>query len=102
MNRHQRIEQALQAFEPVHLVIENESHMHASGRGAESHFKVTVVSSALVDKRRVARHQAINAALQSEFDAGMHALAIHAYTPEEWQAKGGSVADSPACLGVGQ
>ena len=48
---------------------------------------------------RIERHRLINAALAGEFDTGMHALAIHAYTTEEWQARFGEAPLSPPCAG---
>lgn len=55
------IEQAIRdkltaQFSPVFLNIENESYMHSSGRGAESHFKVTLVSETFEGIRTVACH----------------------------------------------
>ena len=56
----QSIEKKLtETFAPTFLQIENESHMHSSGRGSESHFKVTLVTEAFNGKRSVARHQSI-------------------------------------------
>lgn len=89
-------------FLPVVLHVENESYMHSSGRGAESHFKLTVVSDKFEGKRAVARHQAVYACLAEELQNGVHALALHLYTVEEWEAIGGIVPNSPNCLGVGQ
>ena len=40
------LKQALQSLNPVHLTLENESHMHAGYYdGKESHFKLVIVSS---------------------------------------------------------
>lgn len=89
-------------FTPTELQIENESYMHSSGRGAESHFKVTLVSQVFEGKRAVARHQAVYACLSEELANGVHALALHLYTPAEWQASGQIVPKSPNCLGIGQ
>lgn len=99
----ERIEAVLQdIFTPHYLEVLNESHKHTSGRGADSHFKVVVVSTHFEGKRLVPRHQMINQALQAEFDRGMHALSIQAMTPDEWAKKGGTVVKSPNCLGIGQ
>ena len=38
------IQKLTEKFEPTVLYVENESHRHSSGRGSESHFKVTIVS----------------------------------------------------------
>jgi BolA protein len=41
----------------------------------------------------------VNAALAEELAGGVHALALHTMTPEEWFAKGGQAPESPPCLG---
>jgi BolA protein len=41
----------------------------------------------------------VNEAAAEVLAGGLHALAVEALTPEEWQARGGVVATSPACLG---
>ncbi|SDU12037.1 BolA family protein [Halopseudomonas salegens] len=88
---------ALQALSPAHLELTNESHMHNVPPGSESHFKAVVVSDAFGDLTRVRRHQAVYAAL-GELMQRIHALALHTYTPEEWQART-AAPDSPQCLG---
>jgi BolA protein len=101
MSRKARIEQALsESLTPMHLEVTDESHMHNVPEGAESHFKVLVVSDAFAGEKRIGRHRRVNALLREELDAGMHALAIHAWTPDEWFEKGGGAAPaSPQCLG---
>ena len=86
-------------LELLHLEVLDESGNHSVPDGAQSHFKVTAVSEAFADVSRIQRHRTINALLQAEFDAGMHALAIHAYTPQEWQQRFGNAPLSPPCLG---
>lgn len=94
------IEQKLnQGFQATHLAVENESHMHSVPANSETHFKVTLVSDDFAGKNRVKRHQAIYGALGAELQAGVHALALHLYTPEEWQARNGVSPASPQCLG---
>ena len=45
MTKQQELEQRLrQEFRPHFIAVENESYMHSSGRGADSHFKVVLVS----------------------------------------------------------
>jgi len=92
-----KIETKLGSLNPQHLVIENESHMH-SGPATDSHFKVTLVSDAFTGVRTVARHQKVYGILAEELQGPVHALALHLYTPEEWN-KTTSVPDSPQCLG---
>ncbi|MCW9710785.1 BolA/IbaG family iron-sulfur metabolism protein [Avibacterium sp. 21-586] len=91
-----------QKFAPHFLHIENESHMHSSGRGADSHFKVVLVSDEFNGVRKVARHQMLYKLLGEELKNGIHALALHTYTLDEWQALEQQFPKSPNCLGVGQ
>ena len=84
---------------PGHIEIRNESHMHSVPANSETHFKVVVVSESFAGKTRVARHQTINGLLADELAGPVHALSIQAHTPEEWIARGGTVLDSPECLG---
>ena len=53
-----------QALSPEYLEVVNESQQHNVPPGSESHFKVVLVSAEFTDKRRVARHQAVYAALE--------------------------------------
>lgn len=85
------------AFLPEHVELVNESYMHSVPAGSESHFKLVLVSEKFSGLRLVARHQKVYAAL-GEMMQKIHALALHTYTPEEWQAQG-AAPDSPKCLG---
>ncbi|KMK50907.1 BolA [[Actinobacillus] muris] len=96
------IEKLTEKFAPQVLIIENESHKHSSGRGAESHFKVILVSDYFELLRAVARHQAVYQTLSVELENGVHALALHLYTPNEWRERGENAPPSPNCVGVGQ
>ena len=84
------------AFAPGHLAVVNESYMHSVPPGSESHFKVTLVSDAFEGLRSVKRHQQVYKVLAEELAGEVHALALHTYTPAEWQ---GQSPDSPNCLG---
>lgn len=100
MNIQNNIEQKLLAhFEPEHLEIVNESSMHNVPRGAETHFKVVLVTPAFQGKRLINRHRAVNAVLKDELADHIHALALHTYTNDEWHHLYGDSPDSPACLG---
>ena len=92
------IESKLGTLNPQFLRVENESHRHNVPPGAESHFKVTVVSPRFNGQSLLARHRIVNGILADELSAGVHALALHTLTPDEW-AKNDAVADSPLCLG---
>ena len=100
MSRKERIQDKLQsALAPTHLEVTDESHMHNVPEGAESHFKILVVSDGFADQKLVGRHRLVNQALKGELDSGLHALALHTWTPEEWLAKGGETPASPQCMG---
>ncbi len=87
-----------EALEPSHLQIENESGNHSVPKGSETHFKVVVVSPLFEGKNMVARHQLVYAAVDRELKSGLHALAIVAKTPAEWE-RSNAVPASPACAG---
>ncbi|STY80703.1 BolA family transcriptional regulator [Moraxella catarrhalis] len=91
---------ALQALSPSVLSLQNESHMHAGYfEGKESHFKLVIVSEAFEKQRLAARHQTVYALVQPFLTVSggtVHALAIHAYTPDEW-AQLEQTPNSPLC-----
>ena len=98
--RAERIESRLaDHLELDHLEVLDESHNHSVPQGAESHFKVVAVSGDFDGQSRIARHRRINELLASEFDGGMHALAVHVYTLDEWRQRFGEAPLSPPCLG---
>ncbi len=81
-----------EALEPEKLEVLNESHLHAGHQpgfdgSGESHIRIRIVTSAFNGKSRVDRHRAINALVQEEIDAGLHAVAIDAKTPAEVAAQ---------------
>jgi len=93
------IESKLKAhFSPDLCTVENETHMHNVPADSESHFKVTLVTDSFDGKMLVARHKMIYKLLNEELKNGVHALALHTYTMEEWNKKQGALA-SPPCLG---
>jgi BolA protein len=83
----------------LHLEVADESGGHNVPAGSESHFKVVAVARDFEGAARLARHRSINELLQPEFDSGMHALAMHTYTEQEWQARFGQAPMSPPCKG---
>lgn len=99
MSRKPRIETRIQeTLAPLYLDVVDESYMHAVPPDSESHFKLLVVSESFEDVPLIERHRRLNELLADEFSQGLHALTMHTWTPEEWQAKGG-VPDSPPCQG---
>lgn len=95
MSKQDLIQQALNDLQPQHLQVLDESHMHS--RGLETHYKAVIVSPAFAGLNAVKRHQKVYATV-GELMAQIHALALHTYTPEEWQAQGVAPA-SPTCHG---
>jgi len=88
MNRITEIEQKLRAaLQPTLLEIEDESHKHAGHAGAREsgggHFVVTIVSPQFAGKGLLERHRLVYDALGDTMRREIHALSIHARTPEE-------------------
>ncbi|MEM0909786.1 MAG: BolA/IbaG family iron-sulfur metabolism protein [Pseudomonadota bacterium] len=92
-------EKIQQSLSPEIMQVENESHMHNVPANSETHFKVTVVSSAFEGKRLLQRHRMLNELLSDELAGPVHALALHTYTDAEWQKKNGLIPESPQCMG---
>jgi BolA family transcriptional regulator, general stress-responsive regulator len=90
-----RIKAKLQAaLAPSSIEVIDESHKHAThahaverrgtaGGVGGTHFRVKVVSETFRGKSRVDRHRDINQLLKTEFESGVHALAIDAKAPGE-------------------
>ena len=90
-----RIKTKLQAaLAASSIEVIDESHKHAThvhamkrpgiaGGAGETHFRVKVVSETFRGKSRIDRHRAINQLLRTEFESGLHALAIEAKAPGE-------------------
>jgi BolA protein len=86
-------------FLPSYFLVENESHMHSVPANSETHFKLTLVSDEFLNKRKVARHQAVYKTLAQELAGEVHALTMHLYTLEEWAQVNQQTPSSPQCLG---
>lgn len=84
-----------QAFAPERLIVINESHLHAGhhhvdgghhatfdGSG-ETHFRIRIQAAGFAGLSRIERHRAVNALLEPELKAGLHALAIEPAAPGE-------------------
>lgn len=93
------IEAKIREALPVeHLEVLNESHMHNVPKNSQTHFKLVVVTEAFAGEMPVRRHQRIYQLLREEMEGPVHALALHTFTPDEWQRQSGA-AVSPACRG---
>ncbi len=88
-----------ETFAPSHLEVVDESSSHAVPPGAESHFKLVVVSADFEGQTRLARHRRVYGCLADELASGVHALALHLFTEAEWASRHGDVSASPACRG---
>ncbi len=84
-----------EAIELTHLELIDESSNHLI-KGDESHIKVIAVSEAFDTLSLIERHRLINGCAEPLFNDGLHALAIHCYTPQEWETKKSAPA-SPLC-----
>ena len=74
-------------LEPIRLDVINESELHAGHRSSpgtgDSHWRIVVVSARFAEQSRLARHRMINELLAEELSGKIHALAVHAYAPDE-------------------
>lgn len=75
------------ALAPDSVEVEDESNNHIGHAGhrpgGQTHFRIYIVSRAFEGKSRIERHRMVNAALAEELAGRIHALAIHASTPDE-------------------
>ena len=100
MRVRQTIETKLvEAFDPLHLTVDDESSNHNVPAGSESHFKVVIVAECFDNRRLIDRHRMVNAALAAELAGSVHALALHTYTQSDWRDRFGDAPMSPPCLG---
>jgi BolA protein len=87
IDRASRIEALLiEAFAPTHLLVKDQSHLHAGHEGARDgrgHFDVTIESQAFSGKRPLACHRMVYDALGSLMESDIHALRIQARAPAE-------------------
>lgn len=75
-----------EAFAPEHLLVKDQSHLHAGHTGARDgrgHYDVTIVAAAFAGKRPLARHRLVYDALGTMMETDIHALRINAKAPSE-------------------
>jgi len=84
--REQRLRQRLEAqFQPVELVITNESHLHAGHAGAAGglgHFRVQIVAASFAGLSTLARHRLVYAAVGDLMQTDIHALSLQVGSPQ--------------------
>ena len=83
------LRERLAALAPTLVDIHDDSAEHAGHAGAAAgggHFSLVIVSKAFSGKGRLARHRAILERVGDLIPHPVHALAIQAYTPEEFSS----------------
>ena len=75
------------ALRPDHLVVVDESRLHAGHSGAradgETHYRIRCVARDFAGKSRIERHRMVNALLAMELRTSIHALALELSAPGE-------------------
>ena len=75
-------------FNPIHLDIIDESHLHAGHmgyrEGESTHFNVTLVSEKFEGLMPIKQHRLVNAALKELLDGPVHALALKTIKASKW------------------
>jgi len=100
MSREEQIRKILiEKFQPIELIVVNESHTHNVPKGSETHFKVEMISELFEGVSRVARQQLVLAQLKADFSKGLHALSMRLKCPSEAE-KDPKEFESPSCLRV--
>lgn len=86
-DREARIRRRLiEAFNPVELLLKDQSHMHAGHEGAKDgkgHFDVTIVAEQFAAVARIQRHRMVYDALGDLLESDVHAVRIKALSPSE-------------------
>ncbi|HQT87049.1 MAG TPA: BolA family protein [Acidiphilium sp.] len=83
-----------ESFSPTLLEIKDDSAKHANhatrmqqpGHApniGETHYRLSMISPVFTGMNRLARSRAVQDALKSEFDTGLHALSLTLKAPEE-------------------
>ncbi len=74
-----------QAFDPIALSVQDDSHLHRGHEGARDgrgHFSVTIVATVFAGRSPVERHRMVYAALGDMLKTDIHALGIDAKSPD--------------------
>ncbi len=83
-----RLRAALAALKPSRLELEDVSARHAGHAGVtegetETHFRLHITAQAFSGLSAGERHRLIHRLIAGEWRAGLHALTIKAFAPEE-------------------
>lgn len=91
--RRQLLLERLQALEPSHIQVIDESHLHAGHVGAQggaSHFRVVLWAPGFEGKGTLARHRMVVSLVDDLIPFPIHALAIEARPVPKPQPEGSS------------
>lgn len=81
-----------EAFRPINVEVEDQSALHAghagSRPGGETHFHISIVSTAFDGMSRLARQRAVYALFAEELKDRVHALSLDLKTPKEAETSG--------------
>jgi BolA protein len=100
VDRQKRIQAMVsEAVNVAYIDLINESHKHSVPENSETHFKLTLVSHDFDKMSKVARHQKVYGAVSVLMQEGLHALALHTYSPDEWALLKQQIPESPDCMG---
>jgi len=78
--------------------LDNDSHKH-SGSATNSHYNLVLVSDDFVGVGLVKRHQQVYALVGELMSNPIHALSLHCYTTDQWQAKQEKMPATAPCMG---
>ncbi len=91
MNAEQRLAEIRTRLEaelsPESLQVDDEGHLHVGHEGAKSglgHFRVLIVSDKFRGLLPIKRHRLVYQAMGDLMQTDIHALAIEAFTPDEF------------------
>ncbi|HVE50083.1 MAG TPA: BolA family protein [Casimicrobiaceae bacterium] len=87
MNVEATLRHRLAPLSPALIDIHDDSAEHAGHAGAAAgggHFSLVIVSTAFTGQNRLARHRAVLERVGDLIPHPVHALAIQAYSPEEF------------------
>ncbi|RIX42018.1 MAG: BolA family transcriptional regulator [Rhodocyclales bacterium GT-UBC] len=79
------LRQRLAVLHADSIAIEDDSHLHAGHAGAKDggHFRLTIVANVFSGKTTMARHRLVYDAVGDLMRGKIHALVIHARSPDE-------------------
>jgi BolA protein len=90
VDRTARIDAILsEAFSPDHLLVKDQSHLHAGHAGAQEgrgHFEVIIIADAFDGCSRIGSHRLIYEALGELMTTDIHALSIRASAKDSKQS----------------